>query len=330
MSRRRYISSAISTDSAVTKLAREHGEFAALLYTWMIPHSEDNGCIKADVDSLMLMVIPGFRWKTEDDVRDALNGMVSLGLIAWDEKRELISFPKSFYKYQSYISNGRRAKASSDTLDFDASSGNAAESAQETQQDEPSAQNAAEQRKSAQNASSFSSSSSVLSSVLSSSSVSSPFSSFAAQEEDVGDKTQEPEPEPAPRLELAPEPDTTPVEREILRVLSTAGGGYKYDYKLDIVQIRALSVEFPHTDILAEVKKMASWLMDKRPDKTKNSRLFLRNWVVKAAGRNARVSSQAPPGSNVYERAASQDPDDILGGLFGRRDAIDVEVTESG
>ena len=42
MARRRYISTAISTDTAVCKLAKKYGEFAAMLYTWMIPHAEDD------------------------------------------------------------------------------------------------------------------------------------------------------------------------------------------------------------------------------------------------------------------------------------------------
>ena len=92
MARRRYISTSISTDSAVSKLAKNYGDFAALLYTWMIPHAEDDGCIRADIDSLILMVIPGFRWKTEEEVEDVLNGMVEWGLIHWDKANNIISF----------------------------------------------------------------------------------------------------------------------------------------------------------------------------------------------------------------------------------------------
>ena len=38
MARRRYISTNISTDPKVNILAEKYGDFAALLYTWMIPH----------------------------------------------------------------------------------------------------------------------------------------------------------------------------------------------------------------------------------------------------------------------------------------------------
>jgi hypothetical protein len=77
----------------------------------MIPHAEDNGCIKADIESLILMVIPGFRWKTEKDVAEALDGMVSMGLIQWDRENNVIAFPESFFRYQSYIGSDRRSDA---------------------------------------------------------------------------------------------------------------------------------------------------------------------------------------------------------------------------
>jgi hypothetical protein len=45
--RRRYLSTAISLDPTVNKLARTAGDFAALLFTWMIPHADDDGAITA-------------------------------------------------------------------------------------------------------------------------------------------------------------------------------------------------------------------------------------------------------------------------------------------
>lgn len=111
MARRRYISSKISTDKSVVQLAKDYGEFACLLYTWLIPHAEDNGCINADVEEILMLVIPGFRWKSADDVMAALDGMDKLKLISWDKEKNIISFPSSFFSYQSYIGSSRKNKA---------------------------------------------------------------------------------------------------------------------------------------------------------------------------------------------------------------------------
>jgi hypothetical protein len=116
-------------------------------------------------------------------------------------------------------------------------------------------------------------------------------------------------------------------------VLSHAGGGYRHDYGKDLAQIRALAAEFPHADMLAEVKKMAAWLMDK-PRKIRNSRLLLRNWVSNA--RDFAVKSghspRASPGQSLRERVESvRDPDEILLEYFGGHspfgaDTIDAEA----
>ena len=92
MARRRYLSTNISLDTAVNKLAVEYGDFAALLYTWMIPHAEDDASLSGDPEEILYTVIPGRRDKTVDDVIAALEGMEKLGLIIW-ERGEKISFP---------------------------------------------------------------------------------------------------------------------------------------------------------------------------------------------------------------------------------------------
>jgi len=109
MSRRRYISSAISLDRVVNRLAAEAGDFAVLLYTWMIPHAEDTARISADPEELLYMVVPGRRDKTADDVEAALLHMASLKLIAWKRAEGVIYFDtKSFYRYQAYIPKAKR------------------------------------------------------------------------------------------------------------------------------------------------------------------------------------------------------------------------------
>lgn len=112
MARRRYLSTEISIDKAVNRLAREHGDFAALLYTWMIPHAEDDATLTGDPEELMLSVVPGRRDKDVADVEAALAAMHDLGLIIWHREAKIVEFPPaSFYKYQTYIPKGKRRSA---------------------------------------------------------------------------------------------------------------------------------------------------------------------------------------------------------------------------
>ena len=109
MSRRRYISSAISLDRVVNRLAAQAGDFAVLLYTWMIPHAEDSARITADPEELLYMVVPGRRDKTAQDVENALLHMAGLKLIAWKRAEGVIYFDtESFYRYQAYIPKAKR------------------------------------------------------------------------------------------------------------------------------------------------------------------------------------------------------------------------------
>lgn len=152
MARRRYLTSDISTDKRVNDLARTAGDFAALLYTWMIPHAADDATLPGDPEELLMRVCPGRRDKEPDDVAAALAAMDALGLIAWDRAASIVRFPDSFYRHQTYITEKRRG------------------SAQPSAPAEGCGETAANQRTSAQNAASrapasFSSSSSVSSSV---------------------------------------------------------------------------------------------------------------------------------------------------------------------
>jgi len=112
MSRRRYISTNISLDTKVNKLAMQCGDFAVLLYTWMIPHAEDSGQITADPEELLFMVVPGRRDKTAEDIVNAIDGMISLGLIyelKLKNGKTVLQFPpEAFYRYQTYIPQPKR------------------------------------------------------------------------------------------------------------------------------------------------------------------------------------------------------------------------------
>jgi hypothetical protein len=167
MARRRYLSTDISTDVAVNRLATNAGDFAALLYTWMIPHAGDNGQLPGDPEQLMFIVCPGRRDKQPDDIREALAAMEDLGLISWDIENGIVEFPESFYKHQTYITEKRRTDAHK--------SAPSKPQPHEPERSDPPAQNSADQRTSeniAGNGALFSSSLSSLSSLSSSVSVS--------------------------------------------------------------------------------------------------------------------------------------------------------------
>jgi hypothetical protein len=154
MSRRRYLSTKISLDAKINRLATQYGDFAALLYTWMIPHAEDDGTLPGNPEELLMMVIPGRRDKSADEVADALQAMHDLGLIVWTrEGCPVVAFPESFYAYQTYIKEDRRGTAQTRN--------NAASSAHNGASRDESAQISAKQRTSPQNVASVSVSSSV-------------------------------------------------------------------------------------------------------------------------------------------------------------------------
>ena len=110
MPRRRYVSTEVSIDKRLNKLAETHGDFATLLYTWMVPHAGDDAMLNGDIEEFMATVIPMRRDKSVADVEAALLGMVATGLIVWDGV--VIAFPiEAFYRYQTYIKAENRRTA---------------------------------------------------------------------------------------------------------------------------------------------------------------------------------------------------------------------------
>lgn len=109
MSRKRSISTTMSTDKRLNQLIREAGDFAGLLYTWMIPHANDDTTLSFDTEEFMAQVIPMRRDKTVQDVDDALDAMARLGLIIRDYEAGITRFPvKAFYAHQSVINRANR------------------------------------------------------------------------------------------------------------------------------------------------------------------------------------------------------------------------------
>jgi len=109
MSRKRSISTSMSTDRRLQQLAVEQGDFAVVLYTWMIPHAAEDSSLTGHVEEFMATVIPMRRDKSAEDVVPALDAMHDLGLIIWDKGREIIRFPTAeFYALQSVIKKENR------------------------------------------------------------------------------------------------------------------------------------------------------------------------------------------------------------------------------
>jgi hypothetical protein len=112
MSRRRQITSDISTDAKVSDLA-PYGVLPMLLYTWAIPHADDLGRITADPRQFRLLVCPAVE-TTPAEVETALEQIASVGL--WEMREEsgqrYFQFPlESWFKHQSYINAKKREQA---------------------------------------------------------------------------------------------------------------------------------------------------------------------------------------------------------------------------
>ena len=87
MASRRMISKSISISKKVNSIS----DFAALLFTWMIPHADDYGVLDGDEGTIKALVVPR-RKQTESAVGQALSEMQKVGLI-W----------RYFYKEKPYI-----------------------------------------------------------------------------------------------------------------------------------------------------------------------------------------------------------------------------------
>lgn len=72
------LSKSISTSLKVSKLT----EFAQLLFTWMIPHTDDFGRIDGEPEVVRALVMPFSKRKAEDFSK-ALFQIAELGLISW-------------------------------------------------------------------------------------------------------------------------------------------------------------------------------------------------------------------------------------------------------
>lgn len=79
-----------------------------------------------------------------------------------------------------------------------------------------------------------------------------------------------------------PTPETSPTERLVLHELKQVES-YPFDVKKDLEHIRALAVDYPTIDLLAEAKKWRVYKLDKPLKKKSNPRSQFRNWCANAA-----------------------------------------------
>lgn len=70
----------ISKTISISKKVNKLDDVAALIYTWIQPHTDDYGCMDGDADSIKAIVVPR-RDYTEKQVDKALEDMVDLGLL---------------------------------------------------------------------------------------------------------------------------------------------------------------------------------------------------------------------------------------------------------
>lgn len=117
MARRRYISTEISTDPKLARLA-QHGTLPMLLYTWAIPHMDDWGRLSADPVEFRLLVCPALNL-SDNQVQEALEQIAEVGL--WQlytvEGRQYIAIPEEkWFRYQTYISQAKRGDTSASKI----------------------------------------------------------------------------------------------------------------------------------------------------------------------------------------------------------------------
>lgn len=115
MSRKRYISTEISISGKIEELARRAGEYAVVLFTWMIPHVDDWGRMEGEADKVFFTVTPRFALlgRTPEDAEKALRAMADLGLIERYEvagKFYIQVNLNTFYELQTYIPKEKRAE----------------------------------------------------------------------------------------------------------------------------------------------------------------------------------------------------------------------------
>jgi len=109
MARKRFVTSEISTDRKIAKLA-EKNPIAAALWPWFITALDDWGRMSADPVEVKLTIFPAFPY-TSDEIEEIIQLYHQYGIAYYykvDGKPYLAVNPETWYKYQTYIRQERK------------------------------------------------------------------------------------------------------------------------------------------------------------------------------------------------------------------------------
>ena len=255
MARKRFVTSEISTDRKIAKLA-EKNPTAAALWPWFITAFDDWGRMNADPIEVKLTIFPAFPY-TSDEVEEFIKLYHEFEIAYFyevDEKPYLAVNPETWLKYQTYIRKDKLEKQKSKIPEPK----DAPWVAKDNTVDDLATKNVAKQQSATIN-------------VLSPSPSPSPSPSMNVKA--VGEYEGETESQ-------QPAVPITDYERNCLNVLKSVKD-YPFDFEKDLDMTRTFMVEFPMLDIYAEYQRWREYKRD-RPLKNKSSpRLQLRNWMEK-------------------------------------------------
>lgn len=114
MARKRFVTSEISTDRKIAKLA-EKNPTAAALWPWFITGFDDWGRMEADPVEVKLTIFPAFPY-TSDDIETFIKLYHEFGIAYYyevDGKPYLAVNPDTWLKYQTYIRKDKLEKQKS-------------------------------------------------------------------------------------------------------------------------------------------------------------------------------------------------------------------------
>jgi len=114
MARKRFVTSEISTDRKIAKLA-ENNPTAAALWPWFITGFDDWGRMEADPVEVKLTIFPAFPY-TSDDIETFIKLYHEFGIAYHyevDGKPYLAVNPETWLKYQTYIRKDKLEKQNS-------------------------------------------------------------------------------------------------------------------------------------------------------------------------------------------------------------------------
>lgn len=114
MARKRFVTSDISKDRKIAILASVNPT-AALMWPWFMTSFDDWGRMEADPLEVKLTLFPAFPY-TMEEIAESIKLFDQYGLAHLyevDGKQYLAVNPETWYKYQTYIDNKRKAKDNS-------------------------------------------------------------------------------------------------------------------------------------------------------------------------------------------------------------------------